>query len=163
MLAFAEGAEEGVVEVEIFEALFDHPLGVDEGDDEVWGDEVADDAVVFEFAVDAVPFDGGWGADDDVFVAVALDVEADFFVFAFAGEFEDVVGGGEEALEGFFAAFGEFVDGVVYFDVAVVVFSYLDDFLDVGGVVHAGEHSGDEDFHGANDKGCGRRCKCWKG
>ena len=120
MVSILEGAKEGIGHFRIFQLFLDGPLGVDESDDQVGLDEVADDALVFELPVDPVPFDRGGGADDDVPLVVAEDLVPDFFVLPFPGEFKDVVGGSKEAFEGLLAGLGEVVDGVVDFDVAVI-------------------------------------------
>lgn len=140
MVSFAKGVEEGVGFGGIFQFFFNEPFGIDEGDDDVGPDEVANDALVFEFAVDSVPLASGGSADDDIGVAVSLDFVTDFFVFAFAGEFEEVVGGAEEPFERFFAAFGELFNGVEDFDLPTVALAESDDPLKVGVVIHAGQH-----------------------
>ncbi len=45
--------------------------------------------MILEFTIDAVPFDCGGGADDDVFIIVAVNFVANFFVLFLTGQFKN--------------------------------------------------------------------------
>ena len=147
MVSILEGAEKGIGHLGIFQLFLDGPFGVDEGDDQVGLDEVADDPLVLELPIDSVPFDGGGSTDDDVPLIVAEDLVADLFVLPLPGEFEHVIGGAQESFQRLLAGLGEVVDGVVDLDVTVVALPEGDDLADVFRIVHACDHAGDEGAH----------------